>query len=267
MLKYPQINPVIFEIGPIAPRWYGLMWLCGFIFTYTRLKKHSAWLGFKKIEDVDSALGMLVLGTILGARIAYVLFYNLSDTLAGPWWEFIAVWHGGLAFHGGLVGMLVAAWLVTKKYKIEWLKLCDVVGTAAPVGLGLGRIANFINGELWGRESDLPWAMIFPGAGPNPRHPSQIYQFLLEGVLLYLIVNFVWKRKPSIGITGGTFLTAYAIMRITVEFFREPDAQVGFLFNFLTMGQLLSFAMLCGGIITLLYTKKRAAPWETNAKR
>jgi phosphatidylglycerol:prolipoprotein diacylglycerol transferase len=256
MLTYPQIDPVIFQIGPLAPRWYGMMYLIGFVFTFRRLKKYWQWLGLKDPEQVDNIMGIMVLSMLLCSRLVYVTFYNLEETLSGPWWEVFAVWHGGLAFHGGLAGIMIGAAIVCRKYKLSWLRLVDVLSTVGPVGLGLGRIGNFINGELWGRVSDVPWAMIFPGAGPYPRHPSQLYQSFFEGLVLYLVVNAVWKRKPTVGYTAATLLLAYAVVRIAMEFFREPDAQLGFIVGGLTMGQLLSFAMIIAAALVFRSAKK-----------
>lgn len=259
MINYPRINPVIFELGPIAPRWYGLMYLIGFIFTYKRLSKNAAWLGIKGDDQVDSVLGILVLSMLLCSRLVYVFFYNFEDTMAGPWWEIFAVWHGGLAFHGGLLGVVVGAIILNYRYRIHWIKLTDVIASVAPVGLGLGRIGNFINGELWGRTTDLPWGMVFPNAGALPRHPSQIYECLLEGVLLYIIVNFVWKKKTFVGQTSAAFLIGYSIMRSAVELVREPDVQLGFFFGYLTMGQMLSFAMFLFGL--WMFWNSRKMKW------
>jgi len=254
MLKYPNIDPVIFQIGPIAPRWYGLMYLLGFIYTYLLLKKYHRWLGLPSTEVVDSVLGSLVLGLIICARAIYVIFYNWEDTMAGPWYEPFAVWHGGLSFHGGLLGVILASIYVCKKYRIPWLRLTDILALATPVGLGLGRIANFINAELFGRVTDVPWAMIFPGGGPNPRHPSQLYESFLEGFVLFWILRFVWWKKPNVGVSSAVFLLGYALFRISVEFVREPDVQVGYLFGLITMGQLLSFTMIAGGILLLRHS-------------
>ncbi len=254
MLKYPNIDPVIFQVGPIAPRWYGLMYLMGFIYTYFLLKKYYRWLGLQTMEVVDSILGSLVLGMLLCSRTIYVIFYNWSETMAGPWYEAFAVWHGGLAFHGGLLGVILASVYVSRKYKMPWLRLTDVLALATPVGLGLGRIANFINGELFGRATDVPWAMIFPNGGPSPRHPSQLYESFLEGFVLFWILRLVWWRKPRVGVTSAVFLLCYALFRISVEFVREPDAQVGFLLGGATMGQLLSVTMVLGGILLLKFT-------------
>lgn len=262
MIPYPKIDPVIFRLGPLEPRWYGLMYLLGFLYTYHLLKKHHRWLGLANAEKADSILATLVLGLIVCARIVYVIFYNLEATLAGPWYEPFAVWHGGLAFHGGLLGVVLASIYVARSYKISWLRLTDVLALATPVGLGLGRIANFINGELWGRTTDLPWGMIFPGAGPDPRHPSQLYESFLEGFVLFLILRFVWWRKPRVGIVSAVFLIAYAIFRGMVEFVRQPDVQVGFVIGPFTMGQLLSIAPLIGGVAILAYVTKRGEPFE-----
>jgi phosphatidylglycerol:prolipoprotein diacylglycerol transferase len=262
MLPYPQIDPVIIHIGPLQPRWYGLMYLLGFLYTFRLLKKNYRWLGLDSPEKSDSILAMLVLGLIVCARIVYVVFYNWEATFQGPWYEPFAIWHGGLAFHGGLLGVVLASVYVARHYRIRWLRLTDVLALATPVGLGLGRIANFINGELWGRHSDLPWAMIFPGAGPLPRHPSQLYEALLEGVLLFIILRLVWRMKPKVGVVSATFLIGYAIFRTMIEFVREPDVQVGFVLGPFTMGQLLSLAPLVGGVILLWYAMTRGEAFD-----
>lgn len=264
MLTYPQFDPVIFSIGPIQPRWYGLMYLLGFIYTYFLLKKHARWIGFPE-DKADSVLSSLVVGLIITARLVYVIFYNLEDTLAGPWWEFLAIWHGGLAFHGGLLGVVLGAWYVSRKYNVRWARLADVLALATPVGLGLGRLANFINGELWGRVTDVPWAMVFPGAGELPRHPSQLYQAFLEGPVLFLLLRLVWRRKPKVGVTAASFLLFYAAFRISMEQFREPDAQVGYLFGFATMGQLLSLAMVVFGVYLLRQSLTHGEAHDTPA--
>lgn len=273
MIPYPQIDPVIFHLGPLQPRWYGLMYLIGFMYTHRLLKKNAKWMGFETEEQADSILATLVFGMIICSRFVYVTFYNFAETFSpqAPWYEAFAIWHGGLAFHGGLLGTVLASVYIAKKYRVPWLRLADVLALSTPVGLGLGRIANFINGELWGRETDVPWSMIFPGAGPNPRHPSQLYEFLLEGVLLFVILRVLWWRKPRVGSVASAFLLGYAVFRIIVEMFREPDAQLGFIFGPLTMGQLLSFTMIVGGGLMLRWSMKHgvkfdAPPRSTNRK-
>ncbi len=265
MIPYPQIDPVIFRIGPLAPRWYGLMYLLGFFYTYRLLKKYHRWMGLKGTEQVDTMLTIMVLGLILGARLVYVVFYNWEATMAGPWWEPIAIWHGGLAFHGGLLGVTLSSVYVARKYGLPWTRLADVLSMATPVGLGLGRIANFINGELWGRVTDVPWAMVFPDAGPLPRHPSQLYESFFEGLVLFLILRFVWSRKPKVGVVTAVFLLSYAFFRTMIEFVREPDAQVGFLLGYATMGQLLSIAIVIFGGTLLWYSLKYGAPHDSPA--
>lgn len=266
MIPYPQIDPVIFHLGPIAPRWYGMMYLLGFLYIFHLLKKNARWLGFEP-EKADSILATMVLGLIVCARLVYVIFYNLEGTLEGPWWEVFAVWHGGLAFHGGFAGTMLAGIYVSKKYNIRWLKLCDVVSLGAPVGLGLGRIANFINSELWGRTTDVPWAMIFPNGGPHPRHPSQLYESFLEGLVLFVILQLIWRTKPRVGVVSGAFMFLYACFRIAMEFFREPDAQVGYLWFGVTMGQVLSSVMFFGGAILLWHSLTRGAPHDASPQQ
>jgi phosphatidylglycerol:prolipoprotein diacylglycerol transferase len=268
MLHYPQIDPVIVHLGPIQPRWYGLMYLLGFLYTFRLLKKYYAWIGLPSPEVADSVLATLVLGLIVTARVVYVVFYNWAETFspASPWYEPIAIWHGGLAFHGGLLGTILGGVWVARKYRITWQRLTDVLALATPVGLGLGRIANFINGELWGRVTDVPWAMVFPTGGPQPRHPSQLYESFLEGVVLFAILHLVWRTKPRVGMVSTVFLFCYATFRISMEFFREPDAQVGFLFWGITMGQLLSFTMYVGGALMLWNTLRRNEPFDAKPK-
>ena len=262
MIPYPQIDPVIFRLGPLEPRWYGLMYLLGFLYTFRLLKKHHKWMGLKNVEAADSILSTLVLGLIVCARLVYVVFYNWEATMAGPWYEPIAIWHGGLAFHGGLLGVVLASVYVAKKYKITWLRLTDVLALSTPVGLGLGRIANFINGELWGRETSVPWAMVFPGAGPNPRHPSQLYESFLEGLVLFCILHILWRFKPRVGVVSATFLIVYSIFRTLVEFVRQPDVQVGFVLGPFTMGQLLSLVPLLGGAFLLWFSLTRSEAFD-----
>lgn len=279
MLKYPQIDPVIFTIGPLQPRWYGLMYLLGFLYTFTLLRKHARWIGFHP-DRADSVLATLVLGLICTARVVYVVFYNLKGTwhamteplyrsTATAWEVFLglieplAIWNGGLAFHGGLLGVVLGGWRIAKQYRINWRRLTDVLALATPVGLGLGRIANFINGELWGRVTDVPWAMVFPGAGDLPRHPSQLYESFLEGPVLFVLLRLIWRRKPRVGVVSASFLLLYALFRISMELVREPDAQVGFLFGGLTMGQMLSFVMVVAGIFLLRDSMTRGEAHDT----
>ncbi|MBA4394375.1 MAG: prolipoprotein diacylglyceryl transferase, partial [Desulfobacca sp.] len=200
----------------------------------------------------------LILGLILGARLGYCLFYNFKEYLQSPL-EILAIWHGGMSFHGGLLGVLAGSWYFCKKNKIPLLRLGDLLIVTAPIGLGLGRLANFINGELYGRVTTIPWGMVFPHGGPWPRHPSQLYEALLEGLVLFLLL---WFKRESI-IKAGTlvahFLIFYGAFRILIEFFREPDAQVGYLFGYLTMGQILSFLMILAALIILFSQKSERA--------
>ena len=265
MLTYPQIDPVIIHLGPIQPRWYGLMYLIGFLYAFRLIKKNARWMGLADAEVADSILASLVIGMIVTARIVYVCFYNLPATLEGPWWEAFAIWHGGLAFHGGLLGVMLGAAYSSRKYKFRWARLADVLSLATPVGLGLGRVANFINGELWGRVTDVPWAMVFPGAGPNPRHPSQLYESFLEGPVLVLLLRLIWWRRPRVGVTASVFLLGYAAIRITVEFFREPDVQVGFVLGPFTMGQLLSVTMIAYGSFLLWRSLTRGEAFDATS--
>lgn len=248
MIPYPNINPVAFQIGPISARWYGIMYVIGFAASYILVKKQlqKRQKDFGTI-DIDNLYIFLILGLIVGARLGYAIFYNLSDYIKNPL-EIFAVWHGGMSFHGGLIGTIVAGVIFSVKYKIDFWKLADIVIVTVPIGLGLGRLGNFINGELYGRVTNVPWGMIFPDGGALPRHPSQIYEFLLEGVLLFSLLWFLKNKKFKPGTITALFLILYGLFRIIVENFREPDIQIGFILRFLTMGQILSSLMIMVGL-------------------
>ncbi len=207
---------------------------------------------------LDSLYTYLVLGLILGARLGYVLFYDLAS-YAGKPLEIFAVWHGGMSFHGGMIGTLLAGYLCCRKYRVDYWLAADLVVVTAPIGLGLGRLGNFINGELYGRVTDVPWAMVFPGGGPLPRHPSQLYEFGLEGVLLFTILWIAKDRRHAPGMMTALILMLYGLFRFLVEFFREPDAQLGFIAGPFTMGQVLSALTAAVGIALYFFRKRAAA--------
>ncbi|APG29019.1 prolipoprotein diacylglyceryl transferase [Syntrophotalea acetylenivorans] len=250
-MTYPQIDPVIFQIGPLAIRWYGLMYLLGFVAAYYLIRHLCRWRRLP-LEDagVSDLLFYCVLGVILGGRLGYVLFYDLSYYLEHPL-QILAVWQGGMSFHGGLSGVVVFASIFCLRKKLPLLLTADVLVTAATIGLGLGRLGNFINGELWGRVTDAPWGMVFPGAGPLPRHPSQLYEAGLEGGVLFALLYLFHRRRLSPGVPFFSFCLLYGVFRFAVEFVREPDAHIGFLWGAATMGQLLSLPMVLIGLIGL----------------
>jgi phosphatidylglycerol:prolipoprotein diacylglycerol transferase len=259
-LTFPNFDPVAFEIGPLVVRWYALAYIVGLILGW----KYAVWLnrrpaGLVPQAALDDFLAWAVIGIVLGGRIGYVLFYQPDYFLENPLAVF-ELWRGGMSFHGGLLGIILAMLLFARKRGVSFLALTDLVAAAGPIGLFLGRLANFVNGELYGRASDAPWAMIFPTGGPAPRHPSQLYEAALEGIVLFLVVfvlatAFQARRWP--GAISGTFLAGYGIARIVAEFFREPDAQLGFLWGGATMGQLLSLPMVALGIAVILYARRR----------
>lgn len=262
MLAYPHIDPVIFRIGPVAVRWYGLMYLLGFIAAYFIIQTLAKRRGLKLDRDgVSDLLFYAALGVILGGRLGYTLFYKPSYYLRHPL-EVFAIWEGGMSFHGGLLGVVVAVVLFCRFRKLSILLVGDIMVTAATVGLGFGRIGNFINGELWGRVTDVPWAMVFPYAGPLPRHPSQLYEAFLEGVVLFTILWFLNKKNPPNGVPFFSFFFFYGLFRFVVEFFRQPDAHLGFLWGGATMGQLLSAPMIVVGILGVIYSYRRGARVE-----
>ncbi|HVZ08998.1 prolipoprotein diacylglyceryl transferase [Rhodopila sp.] len=263
VLLFPQFDPVVIQVGPLAIRWYALAYIAGLLIGWRLLRRLVQWRpAVATPEQVDDFLTWAVLGVVLGGRFGYVLFYQPSVYLAHPL-QIFAVWEGGMSFHGGMLGVAIATAVFCYRNAISFLGFADRVGIVAPIGLGLGRIANFINGELWGRPAPdwLPWAMIFPRGGMVPRHPSQIYQALLEGLLL-LTVMVVFSRRDAVrarfGMLTGIFLCGYAVARITGEMFREPDAFLGFLAFGTTMGQLLCIPMLIAGIWLILRARPAA---------
>lgn len=253
MLTYPHIDPVIFRIGPLAVRWYGMMYLLGFLAAYFVIRRLARYRGLPlSAEGLSDLLFYCVIGVILGGRLGYTLFYNLPYYSRHPA-HILAVWEGGMSFHGGLLGVIVAALVFCLRRKLPVLLTGDILVTAATIGLGLGRLGNFINGELWGRVTDVPWGMVFPGAGPLPRHPSQLYEAFLEGPVLFLILWLLHRRKATAGVPFFTFFLCYGIFRFSVEFFRQPDPQLGFLWLGATMGQLLSLPMILIGAFGLFF--------------
>ena len=252
-----NINPILIDLGPIRVSWYGLMYVLGFLASYLlvrhQMKKKD--FGVSRL-DVENLFFYLILGLIIGARLGYVLFYDLKMYLADPL-EIFAVWHGGMSFHGGLIGVLIVGIFFCWKNKKSFWTVADLFIVTAPIGLGLGRIGNFINGELYGRVTQVPWGMIFPKGGPLPRHPSQLYESGLEGGVLFLILWFLKDKKLPEGGPLAVFLSFYGLFRFIVEFFREPDPQLGFVLGSFTMGQILCSFMIVGGIGLLLYLKGR----------
>jgi len=267
VIPYPKIDPVLISIGPFAVRWYALAYIVGIIagWFYARaiVASQRLWGGPAPLTvlDFDDFVIWITLGIIIGGRTGYVLFYNLPLFAAHPL-QIFELWNGGMSFHGGVVGCAVAVVLFAWRRHIPMLSLGDVTAAAAPIGLLLGRIANFINGELWGRPTDVAWAMVFPNAGPLPRHPSQLYEAALEGVVLFVVLGLAMRagalKRP--GLVTGVFAVGYGIARFACEFFREPDAQLGFLWGGLTMGMLLCIPLiLCGAALLAVALRRTPA--------
>jgi len=258
MLVHPQFDPVAVQIGPLAVRWYGLMYLAGFAIAIAlgryRIRVQPA-VGITK-RDLDDMVFYALFGVILGGRLGYVLFYKLSYYIAHPL-EILAIWEGGMSFHGGFLGVLVAMALFCRKTGKSWLALMDFVAPLCPLGLGAGRIGNFINAELPGRPTEGPWAMVFPSVDAIPRHPSQLYEFALEGVVLFMVVWWFSSRPRPVGAVSALFLIGYGASRFAVEFTRQPDDFLGFLALGLTMGQWLSLPMILFGVAMLVRAYRR----------
>ncbi|MCB1865710.1 MAG: prolipoprotein diacylglyceryl transferase [Chromatiales bacterium] len=259
-MLFPNFDPVAFHLGPLAVRWYGLMYLLGFV-GFWLLGRRRARQGFRGISApmVDDLIVWGGFGVILGGRIGHALFYGFDRVRDDPL-SLLRIWEGGMSFHGGLLGVIVAMALYARVRRIEFFRVADFVAPLVPIGLFAGRIGNFINGELWGRVSDLPWAMVFPYAGREPRHPSMLYEALLEGVLLFAVLWLYSRRPRALGSVSGLFLIGYGLSRFLVEFVREPDRHIGFLaFDWLTMGQLLSLPMIVFGLALMWLAQRRPA--------
>ena len=257
VLAFPNISPVMFSIGPFAVRWYAMAYIVGLVFGMWYMKRlvmnPAVWNGTKPSatpQQIDDLFLWAMLGVVLGGRLGYVIFYGTAQTIADPWSVF-RTWEGGMSFHGGFFGVILASYLFGRRHNIGLDRLLDLGAAATPVGLGLGRLANFVNGELYGRVTDVPWAFVFPNGGPAPRHPSQLYEFALEGVFLFALINvavYRYKILTRPGLAAGLYALTYASARIIVEFVREPDAQLGFFGGFVTMGMILSIPLIAIGI-------------------
>lgn len=258
MLNYPKIDPVIFSIGPAKVHWYGLMYVIGFaaVWFFGQMRAKKSWSPIKP-EAIEDLVTYGALGVILGGRIGYILFYNFSEFLSNPLILF-KIWQGGMSFHGGMLGVFVAMWFFAKKNQCSMLQLTDIIAPLAPIGLGAGRIGNFINSELWGQTTEVPWAMIFPNGGPLARHPSQLYEAFLEGLILFILLWLYSRKKRPVGTATGLALFFYGSFRFIVEFYRMPDAQLGYLaLDWVTMGQILSLPMIIIGIALFYYTNNK----------
>lgn len=249
-LAYPEISPIIFSIGPLAVRWYSMAYLIGIISAWLLVKRQVRIYNIPLTkENLDDLVFDVTLGIILGGRLGYVLFYGGSMFWENPL-QIFAIWNGGMSFHGGIIGVIIAIWYFAYKIKMPFLKVTDLVVLYVPIGIFLGRLANFVNDELWGRVTDVAWAVRFPHGGYLPRHPSQLYEACAEGIGMFIILNVLWRYKwvrEKTGFVSGMFACLYALFRMSMEQFREPDAQLGFFFGSITMGQMLSLPFLLIG--------------------
>ena len=273
ILPYPEIDPIAFSLGPMAIHWYGLAYVVGILlgWAYARrlLANPSLWgrSTAPTSQQLDDFIVWVALGIVLGGRIGYVLFYDLQAVIENPV-RALQIWNGGMSFHGGLIGTTIAMLLFARRNGLAVWTMFDIVAAVTPIGLFFGRIANFVNGELWGRITDVPWAMVFPTGGPFARHPSQLYEAGLEGIVLFLVLRFATHRLLALktpGTVSGIFVIGYALSRIFVEFFREPDAQLGYLAGtgWLTMGMVLSFPMALFGLWAIFRARRAAAKLAT----
>ena len=266
-IAYPAIDPVALHIGPLSVRWYGLAYLVGFVIAgFVMRWLVSRWEIALTDDDLLTVVLAGVMGVLVGGRLGYVLLYGGSYYWQQPL-AVLSIWNGGMSFHGALVGILVAAVVVAKTMKVPFLTLCDLGAVGTPAALFFGRLANFVNGELWGRVTTVPWAMVFPGAGPLPRHPSQLYEAALEGLVLFAVMMWLATRRPTLsrGMIFGTFIALYGVFRMLLELFRQPDVQIGargFLAGGVTMGQLLSVPLVVGGIALVVWSARRGLPEE-----
>ena len=265
MLIYPQFDPVMFSIGPLHFRWYGMMYVLGVVSGWLlgRWRAARPWNAFTP-KLMDDFISWAVVGVVLGGRIGYVLFYNLSYYAENPL-EIFAVWQGGMSFHGGMIGVILAGWFFARHNGLTMFQVTDFVAPLVPPGLFFGRIGNFINSELWGRRTQVDWAMVFPGSDGLPRHPSQLYEAGLEGVALFLILWFYSRKPRPEGSVSGLFLIGYGAFRFLVEFAREPDAQLGFVaLHWMSMGQVLCLPMIALGVY-LMWRGARRSGMDSHA--
>ena len=272
MLVHPNFDPVAIAIGPVKVHWYGLMYLIAFAggWWLGRVRARDAWRGWSR-DNVSDVLFWIALGVIVGGRLGYMLFYDLERLLANPLSVFM-VWRGGMSFHGGLIGVLLAMWWFARTRGRGFFDVTDFIAPLAPLGIAAGRLGNFVNGRLWGTPSDLPWAMVFhdPGAGDVPRHPSQLYEALLEGVVLFAVLWWFTRRPRPAMAVSGVFLIGYGIARTLVEFVRVPDAHLGYLaFGWVTMGQVLTLPMIAAGVILAIVavTRRESSPAPASTER
>jgi phosphatidylglycerol:prolipoprotein diacylglycerol transferase len=258
-IPYPQINPIFFEFGPLQFRWYGLMYLIGLTAAYFLIKRRAAAKGVALTADqIYDMVVYAAFGVFIGGRIGYTLFYNFSYYIQHPL-KIFAVWEGGMSFHGGLIGTIIALMWFSKRQGLPIYTIADLAAGVTPIGLGFGRLGNFINGELYGRPTDVDWCMVFPAGGPVCRHPSQLYEASLEGLVLFTALWLIARRPTPPGTLFWSFITGYGLSRLIVELFREPDQHMGFVLGPITMGQALSAPMVLVGIFMLVWGYHKAA--------
>ncbi len=260
-LAYPEISSIALSLGPIVIRWYSLAYLFGILAAWFLVQRDSNKynLGYNK-QQIEDLVFYITLGIIIGGRLGYAIFYGGAEMWIKPW-RLLELWKGGMSFHGGIAGVIIAAFCFAHKFGFKFLAITDLVALYAPIGIFLGRLANFVNDELWGRETDVAWAVRFPSGGYVPRHPSQLYEAFLEGIVLFIVLNLLWRNntvRQKSGIISALFVLLYGTFRIAMEQFRQPDAQLGFFFGNLTMGQLLSAPLIAVGIWILLNKLKKA---------
>lgn len=259
-INFPQIDPVFLRLGPVQLRWYGLMYMLSFIIGYFLLKGLAKERKLKLTpDDLYDLLFYIIIGVMVGGRVGYVLFYDLRGYMQTPL-DIFKIWQGGMSFHGGFIGVILAVLYITKKKGWDFWEIGDLICVGVPIGLGLGRLGNFINGELFGRPTNLPWGIVFPDGGEMARHPSQIYEALLEGLLLYLILRWLFKKHYQPGTVVWGLIGFYGLFRFVVEFVREPDAQIGFDLGPFTRGQLLTIPMLVIGLWKMFTYVRRDHP-------
>jgi phosphatidylglycerol:prolipoprotein diacylglycerol transferase len=260
-IDYPHFDPVALHIGPLAIRWYALSYIAGFILGWRVARRLTELYPDQKPSRVaiDDLLSWVMLGVIAGGRLGYVIFYKPLHYIENPH-EILMLWQGGMSFHGGALGVIVAMFVFARRHDLSFLRIADIVTVCVPIGLFFGRLANFIHGEFYGRTTNVPWAVIFPNAGPEPRHPSQLYEAVLEGLVLFAIllvaIRTAWIRQYS-GTVAGLFLLLYGVFRAGIEYLREPDAHLGYLWGAISMGQILSLPMILSGALVIAYVRRK----------